>query len=507
LTNEVKHKVLVLGAGAMGAGIAQLAAQAEHEVVMFDMRVEALERAKRDMRKDLDLAISKGRLKPADGERIMSRVESATQLDAASDCDLAVEAVVEDLSIKQDLLRRVEKCLAADAIIASNTSSISVTAIAQALEHPQRFVGWHFFNPATRMKLVEIVPGLQTAPEVVQAIRKLSQAWGKTAVVAPNIPGFIVNRVARPFYAEAWRLLAERVATPQTIDALLRQSGGFALGPFELMDLIGHDVNLAVTRSVFEATGYDARYLPSIAQQELVHAGRLGRKTGRGVYAWQGSESAHGEVAIVAPSGRPPVVRHAPDMGLLAPLIERLSAAGVPLEIDAAVPSETFFADRLAVALSDGRPAIQRLKQDAVAAPQLALLDLCFDFAKTPLLGVTVTGDGAPLAALAAVFAAAGIKLAPLRDVAGLVVLRTVCGLVNEAADLCHWTETQPSDVDLAMRLGTAYPQGPLAWGQRIGVARVLTVLANLQSHYGEARYRQSPRLSQVCWSGGTLDG
>ena len=497
-------RVWVLGAGSMGAGIAQLAAQAGHDVCLYDAQPPALERALAAIAADLDGAVSRGKLGPERRGEILGRIRPAADLEAGRGSGIVVEAIIEDLGAKQDLLRRIEPLVADDALLLSNTSSLSVTAIAAALARPQRVAGWHFFNPAVRMKLVEIIPGMQTDTAVVDALRALSRSWGKTAVAAPNVPGFIVNRVARPYYAEAWRLLAERAAPAPAIDALLRQAGGFALGPFELMDLIGHDVNLAVTESVFRATGFDSRYAPALMQQELVRAGRLGRKSGHGVYR-HGPDAAAPGFATVAPASGIPVVRHAAAPGLLGSLLERLRGAGVPLETDSRLPDETLAVGGSRIATTDGRTAAHRAAVES--QPALILLDTALDLARTPLLGAAPTAAATPdRAAFAAALDAAGVRLVELADVAGLVVMRVVAGLVNEAADLASWNAVAAADIDLAMQLGTAYPRGPLAWGRSLGAARVHTVLRHLSDHYGDARYRIAPRLSESRWSGAALD-
>lgn len=500
--------VAVIGAGSMGAGIAQVAAQAGHAVRLFDLQAGAAARALARIADDLAGAVQRGKLAATERDATLARLSVAEQLTDLAGCGLAVEAIIEKLEPKQALFAELENVLGPQAVLATNTSSISVTAVAQKLAQPQRLIGWHFFNPATRMKLVEIISGVATDPALVAPMQALTRAWGKVPVLAPNAPGFIVNRVARPYYAEGLRLLAERVADVASIDALLRQAGGFVMGPFELMDLIGVEVNLSVTTSVFEATAFDPRYAPHLIQQELVRSGRFGRKTGHGFYRYESGKPQGAAVAFVEPAPSVPVLRCAVDMGLLTPLVQRLTAAGVTLLQDDALPPETLALGEADagtpggtwIALSDGSTAAQRSAQRA-GRPVL-LLDLARDFGTTPMVGVAVGGRGdGP--ALAAALAPAGIQLLPLADVAGLVVLRTVACLANEAADVLTWTGTVPTDIDTAMRLGTAYPVGPLAWADAIGPARVATVLTHLQQHYGEVRYRRSPALSHLQHTGG----
>ena len=498
--------VAVIGAGSMGAGIAQLAAQSGHAVRLHDAQAGAAATALVRIAADLDGAVKRGKLAPDERDAVLARIAVANDIAALAGCGLVIEAIVERLDVKQSVFRALEAVLGSDAVLATNTSSISITAVAQGLQQPQRVIGWHFFNPATRMKLVEVIPGVETDPAIVPLLHALSKAWGKTSVDAPNAPGFIVNRVARPYYAEALRLLAERIAPAHAIDRLMREAGGFAMGPFELMDLIGLDVNLSVTESVFQATAYDPRYAPHVIQQELVRSGRFGRKTGRGFYDHR-KDAAALAVAMVDPAADAPTKLHcATKPGLLQPLLERLRAAGVHVTPLEGLPDEILSFGRVHVGLSDGRTAAER--GAAIDGDPLLLLDLARDFSTTTTLGATANAKGhAHLGELAALLATANIALIELADVAGLALMRTVCCLANEAADVMTWTGTRAADIDTAMRLGTAYPVGPLAWADAIGPVRVATVLANLQAHYGEVRYRRAPALSKLHFGGGSFHG
>lgn len=279
----------VVGAGAMGAGIAQVAAMHGHPVVLADAMPAAVARARSGHAKALGRDIEKGRLTRESADAVLARITYVEGVDEASlaafaPCGIVIEAIIEQLAAKQTLFRALEAIVAPDAILASNTSSLSIAALAGACMRGERMVGVHFFNPAPIMPLVEIIPAIGTTDAVRDAARALVTSWKKVTVLAADTPGFLVNRVARPFYGEALRIEEEGIADRATIDWAMRTVGGFRMGPFELMDFIGHDVNFAVTRSVFEGTYHDPRYRPSIAQQRLLEAGWLGRKSGRGFY-------------------------------------------------------------------------------------------------------------------------------------------------------------------------------------------------------------------------------
>lgn len=272
----------VIGSGAMGAGIAQVAAVAGHKVVLYDNNSAALDKAKKNLNTTLQKLQEKGKLPNAD--EIFSRFTFSDSLSAFSACGLIIEAIVEKLEIKKAVFADVEKVVEGTCILASNTSSLSITSIAAACTKPERVLGLHFFNPAPLMALVEVVPAVQTDSALIPIAKQLMQDWGKTAVVVKDTPGFIVNRIARPFYGEAIRIYEEGIADMATIDWAMTEIGGFKMGPFALMDYIGHDVNYVVTETVFQSFFYDPRYKPSFTQKRLLEAGWLGRKTGRGFY-------------------------------------------------------------------------------------------------------------------------------------------------------------------------------------------------------------------------------
>jgi len=482
----VKAPVAVVGAGTMGAGIAQVAAVAGHPVIVYDA-VEGVAARAADAIRDRVARLAG----PLD-----LRLEVAGELGDLALARYVVEAVAEDLAVKQALFADLEKVVTPDCVLATNTSSLSPTAIAAGLSHPGRVVGLHFFNPAPVMRLVEVVSGLATDPAVAAAVTRLAEDWGKQVVQAAATPGFIVNRVARPFYAEALRLAEEQAASPATIDAVLTQAGGFRMGPFALMDLIGQDVNEAVTRSVWTAFGYDPRFAPSQLQRALVEAGWLGRKTGRGWYRY--GEDAPPPVPDAAPARPAPAYVIESGTSGLSVLFDR---SGVEVRPGPAYPGTAVLPGGALLIRADGRPAT------SVATGRgkpVVMVDRTLDDATATGIAIAAS-DGAPAAAVdeaIGLLQAAGLTVYVIDDAPGLVVTRTVAMLVNGAVDALHKGVASAADIDTAMRLGTNYPLGPLAWGERWGLGTIAGILDQMRWCCGEDRYHPSVLLRRMAAAG-----
>jgi 3-hydroxybutyryl-CoA dehydrogenase len=511
--------VAVIGSGAMGAGIAQVAAAAGYRVKLYDTRPDAVGKALAQIVKMFQKLVEKGRMTPADAAAAGARLTGAASLPDVADAALVVEAIVEDLEAKRRLFAELEALVADSCILATNTSSISVTAIAAGLRLPQRLVGMHFFNPVPLMALVEVVSGLATDRAVADTVFATAAAWGKSPVHAKSTPGFIVNRVARPFYAEALRLLTERAADPATLDAVMREAGGFRMGPFELMDLIGHDVNFSVTLSVFNAYFCDPRFMPSVLQREMVDAGFLGRKSGRGFYLYGAAPaSAPAPVQTEPARLRPEFVSYSSEPGAgaalpapVAAMAARLASAGIAIVQRKALPdadpaeAPAFHCNGAAVFLTDGRSATERAR--ANHHPDTVLFDLALDYAKATRIAVACADQCSPAAydAVVGLLQGAGFAVSRLDDVPGLAVMRTVAMLANEAADAVNQGVCTAQAVDIALQKGVNYPRGPLAWADAIGLQQVVTVLDNLARTYGEGRYRVAPLLRRKLASGATF--
>jgi 3-hydroxybutyryl-CoA dehydrogenase len=491
--------VLVVGAGIMGAGIAQVAAQAGHAVCLFDMREGAAVAAKGKLASTLDGLVAKGKLAADAAAATLARIQPITAMSEAAQAGLVVEAIVEDLGAKRSLFQQLEGIVGEGCVLATNTSSISVTAIANGLKRPGRLVGMHFFNPVPLMKLVEVVSGLQTAQDVADAIHALSKRWNKVPVHCKSTPGFIVNRIARPYYAETLALLLEQAATPQVLDACLR-GAGFRMGPCELMDLIGHDTNFAVTNSVYAANFQDKRFMPSLVQAEMVAGGLLGRKTGRGFYSYPDGAPALPVAVHDAPATAREVTVHGE--GAIADLLEQRATAALAsqgwgparlrnsdwtgLEVDVA-----------RLVLTTGRTAAQL----AAGAPhkEVAVFDRPLQWPPAPGTALAyAVADSASAhwrAQAPAWLAALGFSPLPVSDAPGLVVARTVAMLINEGADAVLQGVCTPEGADAAMKLGVNYPAGPFDWLAGWNDTAVTELLDALDTHYRGERYRVSPHL------------
>jgi 3-hydroxybutyryl-CoA dehydrogenase len=374
-------KVSVIGAGTMGAGIAQIAATNGHEVCLYDSFDGAIENAEKKLIKILNRLVEKERITKEENKNILDRINFSKEIKEVEGSGLIIEAIIENLDIKQKIFSEIEKIVDDKCILASNTSSLSIASIASACSKAERVIGVHFFNPAPLMPLVEIIPAVQTSETTLNNTKTIIDSWGKVTVIAKDTPGFIVNRVARPFYGEALRIYEEGIADFATIDWAMRKIGGFRMGPFQLMDYIGNDINYTVTETVFTSFYFDPRYKPSFTQKRMMEAGYLGRKTGRGYYDYSNED--------------------------------------------------------IVIANED-------------------------------------------------------------RDLGKKILWRVLSMLINEAADALFLNIATKEDIDLAMTKGVNYPKGLLVWADEIGIENVLKQLEDLQTEYGEDRYRPSPLLKRM---------
>ncbi|MFC8789502.1 3-hydroxyacyl-CoA dehydrogenase [Streptomyces cinereoruber] len=482
--------VAVVGTGTMGQGIAQVALVAGHPVRLYDSAPGRAGEAVAALTARLDRLVEKGRLDAGAREAAVGRLHAAGELAELADAALVIEAIVEDPAVKRRLFADLEEVVADDAVLATNTSSLSVTAIAGGLRLPGRFVGLHFFNPAPLLPLVEVVSGFATDPDVATRAYETVKGWGKTPVRCADTPGFIVNRVARPFYAEALRVYEEGGADPATIDAALRESGGFRMGPFELTDLIGQDVNEAVTRSVWDSFHQDPKFTPSLAQRRLVESGRLGRKAGHGWFPY--AEGAERPAPHTAPPAKAPeriTVRG--DLGPAEPLVGLFEEAGIKVRRKAG-DGYIQLPGGAQLSLADGETSFEYPDEEII------YFDLALDYARASRIVLSTGEHTSPesLAEAVGLFQALGKQVSVIGDVPGMIVARTVAMLADLAADAVDRGVATAEDVDTAMRLGVNYPLGPLEWAGKVGHARVRGLLLSLHERYPTGRY--APCLGTV---------
>ncbi len=485
-------KVGIIGAGAMGRGIAQIAAQAGSEVMLLDSFDGAAARGRDAVLAQWQKQHEKGRLDEAQRDALSSRLGVAQSLQALAGCDLVIEAVIEDLEVKRKLFRELEAVVAPSATLVTNTSSLSVTAIAAALDHPQRMAGFHFFNPVPLMKVVEVVAGFKTDDAVCRQLAGYAAQMGHSAVQAKDTPGFIVNHAGRGYGTEALRVAGEGVADFATIDRILKDQAGFRLGPFELLDLTALDVSHPVMESIYRQYYEEPRFRPSVITAQRLAAGALGRKTGEGFYRYVDGVAQQATEPPAPTVDFTPAVWVSPRAARRPDLLRLVHALGAQLE-SGATPSSA----ALILVAPLGFDVTTVAAVERLDATRTVGIDLMMDDAATKrrVLATNPATRRDMRDTAHALFARDGKPVSVIRDSGGFVTQRVVATIVNIAADMCQQRVCSPADLDTAVRLGLGYPQGPLAMGDALGPTNVLEVLFNLQTVYGDPRYRPSPWL------------
>ncbi|WP_162575240.1 3-hydroxyacyl-CoA dehydrogenase [Variovorax sp. PBL-H6] len=482
----------IIGAGAMGRGIAQIAAQAGSQVLLLDSFEGAAVRGRDALIAQWQKLHEKGKLDETQRDALSARVRAVDSMQALAGCDLVVEAVVEDLEVKRQLFRELEAVVAPSAALATNTSSLSVTAIAAAMAQPQRMAGFHFFNPVPLMKVVEVVAGFKTDAELCRQLATYASQMGHTAVQAKDTPGFVVNHAGRGYGTEALRIAGEGVADFATIDRILKDQAGFRLGPFELLDLTALDVSHPVMESIYRQYYEEPRFRPSVITAQRLAAGVLGRKTGEGFYRYvDGVAQQVPEPPSPALEGYPalwvsPRAARRPD------LLKLVHTLGAQLE-SGATPSSA----ALILVAPLGFDVTTVAAVERLDATRTVGIDLMVDDAATKrrVLATNPATRHDMREIAHALFARDGKAVSVIRDSGGFVTQRVIGTIVNIAADMCQQQVCSPADLDVAVKLGLGYPQGPLAMGDLYGPTNLLEVLFNLQTVYGDPRYRPSPWL------------
>lgn len=495
--NAKNLTVGVIGAGAMGRGIAQVLAACGCRVLLADARTGAAEEGAEFARRMLDRAAEKGAM-ANEAAAVAKALISVVPPDSPrfAEARLVIEAIVESLEPKRKLFAALEHVVDENCVLATNTSSLSVTAIAAACRRPARVAGFHFFNPVPLMKLVEAIGGPLTDPAVVDSLVALGKRIGHRAVVVADSPGFLVNHAGRGFGTEALRIVGEGVADFAAIDRILREAAGFRMGPFELMDLTGVDVSHPVMESIYEQYYQEPRFRPSPIARQRMQAGLLGRKAGRGYYAYKdGAMIVQPEPPVPAAANRPIWVSQRDAAGHKAVA----GALGGKVE-GGAKPSS----GAVCVVTPMGEDATTATLAEGLDPKRTVAVDPMFLARRRTLMTTPVT-DAAARDAAHAALAADGTPVTVVRDSAGFVAQRVVATVVNVAADIAQQRIAKPEDIDFAVKLGLSYPEGPLAWGDKLGPARLLAVLDAMHRFYGDPRYRASPWVRRRAMLGVSL--
>jgi 3-hydroxybutyryl-CoA dehydrogenase len=478
----------LVGCGIMGRGIAQITVLAGAQVRLVDGREGAAVAAREELRATFARLVEKGKLNHAAAVTASERLQACDALADLAGCHVIIEAIAEDLAAKKDLFEQLERIVGPDTILATNTSSLSVTAIAAGLEHPQRVAGFHFFNPVPLMKIVEAIGGLLTAPDVTDYLLALGRHCGHTAVRAKDTPGFIVNHAGRGYGTEGLRLLAENVCSVPTLDNILRDSAGFRLGPCELLDLTGLDVSHPVMESIYHQYYEEPRFRPQVRTRQMLVAGALGKKAGRGFYRYgvDGKKEAIAEnTPATLPAGNVWLSRARPELAQrIAALI---GGAGIALE-SGERPSD----EALCIVTPLGDDATTCCVREALDGRRTVGVESVLDLSRRRVVMTTPATDARYLAMACGLFGADDTPVSVIRDSAGLVTQRVVAHIINIACEIAQQDIAEPADIDRAVELGLGYPLGPLAWGDQIGPAIVLAILKNLEQLTGDSRYRPS---------------
>ncbi|MCW5719569.1 MAG: 3-hydroxyacyl-CoA dehydrogenase [Devosia sp.] len=484
MQHNLPETIGVAGAGAMGAGIAEIAAASGIAVLLFDARPDAANAAIAAILGRAEKRVLSGKLEQGQLDRLASKLKAVEAIEALGPCEIIIEAIVEDLEAKRNLFAQLEDCVPIDTVLATNTSSLPIGVVGAKLTHPERFAGLHFFNPVPLMKLVEIIPGPRTAAATMERLTGFSTHIGKEPVTVRDTPGFLVNLGGRAFTTEALAIVQESVATPSQIDAIMRDCCGFRMGPFELMDLTGMDVNFTVSTFLHQSHFADPRLRSTPLHRYMLETGQLGRKTGRGFYLYgdDASKPAADMPILAEPAKQVVLGEESPELFAFA--------ASIGVEV---LMADDGVAPILAFPLGEDVAAYAlRLDLDL---RRIVAVDLAFDTTRRVTLMSAVSADAMARDAVAAAILGSGRSVTAINDSTGFVAQRIVAMIANLGCEMAQMSLAAPGDIDKAMRLGLNYPLGPLEWAEKLSPPRLLAILRQMQGLSGDDRYRPSAWL------------
>ncbi len=506
----------IIGTGIMGMGIAQIAAQAGIQVLLFDAKAGAAEQGRQSLQATLEKLASKGKFTD---EQLQSTLKNLTVIEdiaKIAEADVVIEAIIENLEIKQQLFKQLESIVPAETILATNTSSLAVTAIASNCEHPERVAGFHFFNPVPLMKIVEVIPGISTKPSVVETLTSLAKRMGHLGVVAKDTPGFIVNHGGRAYGTEALKILGEGVASFEDIDRILRDGAGFRMGPFELLDLTGIDVSHPVMESIYNQFYHEDRYRPHPLTRQMLTGNKLGRKVGEGFYHYTENKKQNDQKATSNTNQQPPYKTDSDTSNISVwigadlaedrqQLIDHLNANGITID-DNDKPN----LDSLVLLAIYGEDTTNAAIRYQVNPNQAVAIDMLTDLSKHRTLMPSIVTQDNFVAQAYALFGKnnkfgkssdegsnAAVDATLITESTGFVAQRVMAMVINLGCDIAMQGIASPEDIDNAVKLGLGYPYGPISWGDKLGAQRILLILERIYGLTGDQRYRPSPWLQR----------
>ena len=493
MTQQIKT-IAIIGVGVMGSGIAQIAAQSGHTTYLYDAKAGAAQQAKEKLAATFQKLLDKNKITAEQADAANANLLIAHELSDLKSCDLIVEAIIERLDIKQSLMDQLEAIVPETTILASNTSSLSITAIAANCRHPERVIGYHFFNPVPLMKVVEVIQGLKTDPKYVETLNQLSRVFGHRPVVAKDTPGFIINHAGRAYGTEALKILNENVTDISEIDRILRDGVGFRMGPFELMDLTGLDVSHPVMESIYHQYYEEARYRPSPLTKQMLEAKQLGRKVGQGFYDYRtGSKTGEIPAKVVERLDRYPTVWIAADFAADKKLLEAyLTAQNIQLDT-----GTTPQADSLCLLACYGEDTTHAAKRFNVNPAHSVAIDMLYGIEKHRTLMPSLATQADYVQAAHSIFNLDGALVSMIDESTGFVAQRVLAMVINLGCDIAQQNIATVDDINAAVRLGLGYPYGPIEWGDVLGSDKILLILNRISELTYDPRYRPSPWLQR----------